>query len=274
MTRHDLAQRLAGCTLALRASHVAVLAQMLRGAEAPPPAALYTAGGDPPAEDLGLEVTGGGVAIVPVRGCLVKDAPWWSSCTSYDGLRARLSAALELDQVKAVALLVDSPGGDVAGCFDLVDTVYAMRGSKPLWAILDEGAYSAAYALASACDRIVVPRTGGTGSIGVIYMHVDLSAALEKAGIGVTLIRYGARKAEGSPFHPLSDEALERAQADVDAMGELFVDTVARNRGLAASAVRAMEAGTFLGAAGVTAGLADAVMTPDAAFLELLGLVG
>jgi ClpP class serine protease len=134
-------------------------------------------------------------------------------------------------------------------------------------------AFSAAYALASAADRIIVPRTGGTGSIGVICMHVDFSKALDGAGIKVTFITSeGAdRKADGHPEIPLSAEAYAALQADIDEMGQLFYDTVARNRGLAAAAVRDLKAATFLGAKGVDAGLADAVMAPDAAFRALVG---
>jgi ClpP class serine protease len=75
------------------------------------------------------------------------------------------------------------PGGEVSGCFDLVDAIYAIRGKKPIWGILNEYAYSAGYAIASACDYVTVPRTGGVGSIGVITMHVDMSKAIDSAGL-------------------------------------------------------------------------------------------
>ncbi|TOL42864.1 serine peptidase, partial [Vibrio parahaemolyticus] len=70
-----------------------------------------------------------------------------------------------------ICLDIDSPGGEVAGCFDLVDLIYELRGKKPIYAILSENAYSAAYAIASAADKIYVPRTGGVGSVGVIVIH-------------------------------------------------------------------------------------------------------
>jgi signal peptide peptidase SppA len=218
-----------------------------------------------------------GVAIIPVWGTLVQRtgavAPV-SGITGYDSIRSAFLAALDDSAVRAIALDIDSPGGSVAGCFDLVDTIYGMRGQKPVVAILSENAYSAAYAIASAADLITVPRTGGTGSVGVICMHVDFSKALEQAGIAVTLITYGSRKAEGNEFSPLSDGALARFQADVDKMGALFCETVARNRGISVAAVTATEASTFLGAAGVELGLADAVMAPDEAFKALLAELG
>ncbi|CAB3783254.1 hypothetical protein LMG28688_01610 [Paraburkholderia caffeinitolerans] len=218
-----------------------------------------------------------GVARIPVEGTLVHKLGTlhpFSGMTGYDGIRALLSMALGDDEVRAIMLDIDSPGGEVAGCFDLCDAIYGARGRKPIWSVLTESAYSAAYAIASATDRIIVPRTGGTGSVGVICMHVDMSQALSRAGIDVTLIQYGARKADGNEFNPLSKDALRRFQADVDAMGEIFVRTVARNRDLKTAAVRDTEAGTFLGADGVDIGFADAVMAPDEAFASLLEELG
>jgi signal peptide peptidase SppA len=214
-----------------------------------------------------------GVAVICVSGTLVQKLGTlrpYSGMTGYDGLRQSILAAHADTEVKAIVLLVDSPGGEVAGCFDLVDTIYGLRGDKPMWSILSESAYSAAYAIASATDRIIVPRTGGVGSIGVITMHVDWSKAISNAGIAVTFITYGDRKADFHPEIPLSKEALEAAQADIDTMGDLFVNTVARNRNLAPEAVRETQAACYMGENGVNRGLADAVMAPDAALVALL----
>jgi signal peptide peptidase SppA len=229
-----------------------------------------------PASDKGYKVVEG-IAIIPITGTLVQKLGSlhpWSGMTGYDGIRANLSMALADAAVRAVVLDIESPGGEVSGCFDLVDSIYAARDKKPIWSILTESAYSAAYAIASATDRIIVPRTGGTGSVGVICAHVDFSKALSAAGIAVTLITYGEHKADGNEFEPLSTAALERFQADVDAMGDLFVATVARNRNLSPASVRKTQAATYLGAAGVEIGFADAVMAPDEAFHSLLVELG
>jgi signal peptide peptidase SppA len=229
-------------------------------------------GGPRDSDRRGYEVIAG-VAVIPVQGTLVQKLGTlrpFSGMTGYDGIRANLSMALEDDAVRAIVFDIDSPGGEVAGLFDLVDAMYDSRGTKQIDAILSESAYSAGYAIASACDKIYVPRTGGTGSVGVICMHVDFSKALTAAGIAVTMIHYGDRKADGHSEIPLTKEALSRFQADIDSMGELFVDTVARNRGMKASAVRATQATTYLGTAGVEIGFADAVMAPDKAFQSLL----
>lgn len=218
-----------------------------------------------------------GVAVIDVCGTLVQKSSNlrpYSGMLGYNAIRHNFLAALADKKVKAIVLSIDSPGGEVSGCFDLADLIYESRGVKPTLAILCESAYSAAYALASACEQITVPRTGGTGSVGVICMHIDQSKAIDKAGLAVTIIKYGDRKADGNQFNPLTKEALDRYQSDVDEMGELFVATVARNRGLSPDIVRKTQATTFLGAAGVEIGFADAVMAPDEAFDSLLAELG
>lgn len=194
-----------------------------------------------------------------------------SGMTGYDGLRQNVAEAANDSRVNAILLDIDSPGGEVSGLFDLADYIRAVdRQKKPVFAVLTESAYSAGYALASAARKIYVPRTGGVGSIGILWMHCDLSQALAEAGVKVTFVTRGARKADGAPELPLSPEALARAQRDIDTIGSLFETTVARNRGLSAEKIRDMEAGTFLGADSVTVGLTDAVMSPDEAFRDIL----
>ena len=215
----------------------------------------------------------GPVAVIEVRGTLVQRTGSlhpYSGMTGYDGLREQLDRALHDPNVKAIAFDIDSPGGEVAGCFDLVDAIFEARGLKPMWAILDESAYSAAYAIASACDTITLPRTGGAGSIGVITMHADFSRAIANAGVNVSVITHGAKKGDGMAELPLSGTARATIQAQIDALGELFVETVARNRSLAPGKVRALQAGTFLGAQAVEIGLVDSLAPPDQALSALL----
>ena len=211
-----------------------------------------------------------GIAIIPIQGVLSKTFDWWCSGTSYDWIREGFDTALADPSIAAIVLDINSPGGSVEGCADLADHIYASRGVKPIWAILGESAYSAAYWLASSANRVTVPRTGGAGSIGVVCCHVDVSKMLKNAGIEVTYIQYGERKTDGAAEKPLSEDAEKRFQTDIDTLGELFVNTVARNRSLDAAAVKAMEAGCFLGPMAVTNGLCDEILAPDAAFQALL----
>ncbi|ABE29338.1 peptidase S49 family protein [Paraburkholderia xenovorans LB400] len=219
-----------------------------------------------------------GIAVIQVQGMLLSRTGAAGPClmtgadfvTGYDGIRANVSAALADPAVRAIVLDIDSPGGEIAGLLDLADAIYAARRRKPLLAVCNECAFSAAYCLASACEQVTVPRTGGTGGVGVLVVHVDFSKALTDAGIAVTLITSGEHKADGNEYRPLSRDAYRRIKADVDATAKMLIAMVAHNRGLSQAQVRDTEGATYLGAAGVRAGLADAVMSPDEALLSLL----
>jgi ClpP class serine protease len=104
-------------------------------------------------------------------------------------------------------------------------------------------------------------------------MHVDWSQKLEKDGVKVTIVTFGDRKGETSPMIPLSDQARDGLQAEIDEIGALFVNTVARNRGISADTVRNTQAAVYLAAEGVSLGLADVVTPPDAAFRDFLNLI-
>lgn len=203
----------------------------------------------------------GGKAMVPVKGMLLKGFPFafGGIATGYEYIEAAVLRAAADPDVDEIVLDIDSPGGTVAGCFDCADAIYGARGSKPITAYANESAYSAAYAIASAADTISVARTGGVGSIGVIMQHMDVSKMLESYGVTVTLIYAGDRKADGNPYEALSDEVKARFQARTDALYEIFVSTVARNRDMDEQAVRDTEAATFMPQKAVEIGLADSV---------------
>lgn len=204
-----------------------------------------------------------GVAIVTVTGSLVNRGAWVgasSGITSYEGVRHQLTAAAADPQVRAILLDLESPGGQAVGAFELADTVRAIAAEKPVTAVVNGMAASAAYAIASGASRIVTTPTGISGSIGVVMLHADFSRALDKAGITPSLIHAGARKVDGHPYAPLSADVRADLQAEIDGFMTLFVETVAAGRkGLSATAIRATEARTFVGKEAVAAGLADAV---------------
>lgn len=176
-----------------------------------------------------------GIAVIPIEGTLTKS--WgldpYSGFTGYDGIKTKIVAAMEDDGIEAVMLDIDSPGGAVAGCFDLVDLIYALREEniKPIGAIANEMACSAAYALMTAATPgyRFAPRTGEVGSIGVLMMHTDVQKALQMEGIEVRIFRAGEHKAEGNSYEDMSKETAQRIQDTLDEMRDLFVDTVARN---------------------------------------------
>lgn len=213
-------------------------------------------------------------AIIAIEGTLVHKGGYVgqsSGVTSYEGLMTQLIAAKTATQqglIKGVIFEVDSYGGEVDGLFETVSLAADLSRIIPTVAILTNYAYSAAYALASQARSIIAPEFGGAGSIGVIMMHLDVSQAYEDAGFKVTIIRSGARKAEGNPFEPLPQNLVDEWQAESDVMREKFAGIVAKGRRGAITAAKAMktEAKAFSSTEALSLGLIDAIADPSAAF--------
>jgi ClpP class serine protease len=180
---------------------------------------------------------------------------------SYAAVRDAFDELLEDDEVGSIVFRLDSPGGMASGCFDLVDRIYAARGAKPLYALVDDHALSACFALATACNEIWISRTGGVGSVGVVAFHCDRSGSNEKVGLKVTPLFAGEHKIDLNPNFPLSESARAWAQADIDGLHTMFVETVARNLGMDAEAVRATQAACYRGQAAVDVGFATRMGT-------------
>ena len=212
-----------------------------------------------------------GIAVIEIAGTLVHRGAWIgqsSGLTSYEGIAAQLQAALADPGVRGIALDIDSFGGEVAGAFDLADRLRAARVQKPVHAFVAEHALSAGYVLASQADRIILPRTGAVGSIGVVALHTDLSGALDQKGIAVTLVHAGAHKIDANPYQPLPEAVHDQMQRELEVVRFLFAETVAAGRGdrLNHASALATEAAVFRGADAIAAGLADDLADPVTAF--------
>ena len=207
-----------------------------------------------------------GIAVIPIHGSLVKRSLGMeaaSGLTSYGEIAAMLDAALADPLVSGILLDIDSPGGEASGSFELARRVSEVAAQKPVWAVANDAAYSAAYAIAASAQRLFVTETGGVGSIGVIALHVDQSVKDAKEGYHYTAITAGAHKNDYSPHEPLSDAAKTELQGEVDRLYAIFTEHVAAVRGLDLDVVRATEAGLYFGTNAVTQGLADGVQTLD-----------
>jgi signal peptide peptidase SppA len=212
-----------------------------------------------------------GIAVIEIAGTLVHRGAWIgqsSGLTSYEGIAAQLQAALADPGVRGIALDIDSFGGEVAGAFDLADRIRAARVQKPVHAFVAEHALSAGYVIASQADRIILPRTGAVGSIGVVALHTDMSGALDQKGIAVTLVHAGAHKIDANPYQPLPEAVHDEMQRELEVVRFLFAETVAAGRGdrLTQAAALATEAAVFRGADAIAAGLADDLADPVTAF--------
>lgn len=206
-----------------------------------------------------------GVLQIPVLGVLFNRFSYQlgSFATGYTYIEKALQRGLDDPEVQGIAFLVDSPGGEAAGVFELTDKVFDARGKKPLRAFAADMAYSAAFSIASGAEQIIATRSAGLGSVGVINAHVEISEALKARGITVTLIIAGEKKADGHPAQPLSERAKAAFQDRVDKIYGVFVSTVGRNRGMSTEAVRGTQAGTYDAEGAIAVGFADRIGALD-----------
>jgi ClpP class serine protease len=220
----------------------------------------------------------GPVAIVPIEGTLVHKGAFLGTSSgemSYQGLQTKIAAIRRDPSIRGVVYEVDTFGGEGAGAFDTAEMMAELSAEKPTLAILNDFALSAGYLLASTARQIVLPDMGAAGSIGVITMHIDHSARLEKSGSKVTIVSSGKHKADGHSFGALPEDVKNRMQARVDSMRDLFAGSVAKYRGkrLSKAAALATEADVLRGEEAVKAGLADDVARPSEAFAQFVSLI-
>lgn len=216
-----------------------------------------------------------GVAIIPVEGSLVQKQAGldpWSGMTGYNQIARKLKEARSDSSVRAIMLSIDSPGGEVAGCFDLARQISegsARNGGKPIWAFSNEMACSAAYAIAGSCDRVFMPETGVIGSVGVWTMLADMTGGLEKNGIEVTLRRAGERKARGGPYEKWDEQTLAKIDAWINQTWTIFANLVAQNRPMTLKEVFDLEGDWFAGDDAMDTGLMDGIGSEADVFEEL-----
>ncbi len=205
----------------------------------------------------------GSVAVIRVCGPLEHHGGWWFD--SYESILGRVEGAFMHEDVTAVVLDIDSPGGEVSGLQETVRSIRKMRADhgKPLVAYANDDAYSAAYALACSADEIYLPEGGGVGSIGVLAELQDLTGAAEKAGVRIEVVRSGNRKAEGHPFIPLDDGIISRVQSRIDALADQFFALVCDVRPTKPKQLEAIQGACLYGQDAVDAGLADGVASFD-----------
>ena len=212
--------------------------------------------------------SGGGIAVLPLygivtqRGNMVDDVsgPGTASTQQFSNI---LRAALQDETVSQILIDIDSPGGSVYGVAELADEIVSARAQKPVVAIANSLAASAAYWIGCSASEFYVTPGGEVGSIGVWQAHQDYSKAMDEAGVKTTLISAGKFKVEGNPYAPLDEEAQGFMQSRVDDYYAAFTQAVAKGRGVPISQVRdGMGQGRVLGAdAALAISMVDGIAT-------------
>lgn len=177
----------------------------------------------------------GGVATIPIKGVILKSVPWifdWLGveATSTDSAKRQLAEAIGSNDVSAIRLHVDSPGGTVDGVQELADAVRAARAQKPVTADVENMAASAAYWIASQASSIKANRAAEIGSIGVYTVVDDFSRAYENEGIKTNVVSSAPLKGAGVEGAPVTAEQIADVQRVIDGFAALFVDAVAAGR--------------------------------------------
>lgn len=222
--------------------------------------------------------TSNGIAVIPVIGTLIRRSTWldaWSGLMSYSEIAENLECALNDARVKGILLQVDSCGGEAPGCFELCDLIYNARSQKPIWAIGDVDAMSAAYAILSSATQCYSAPRGHVGSIGVISVHLERSQQNEMLGLTYTVFRAGDRKGDFNPFEKLAPEAAAKQLTSMERTRQVFAETVARNRpNFSVQAALDTEGQWYDPEDGLQLGLIDGIATFEQAFAQLAAMLG
>jgi len=211
-----------------------------------------------------------GVALVPMSGVIMKRADIFTQISGgcgIEGVASMFKQALGDPQVRGIILVVDSPGGTIDGIFEFADFIFQSRDDKPCAALAYGCAASAAYLIAAACSKVYASDIATeVGSIGVVFTHHDRSEQDAKSGVKKTEIYRGKYK-RMVPNGPLTEEAVAHIEGKVDYYFTLFVDEVARFRGVSPetvlSAMSTEVNDLFIGDQAVAAGLIDGIVPLD-----------
>tara|TARA_Y100000588_G_scaffold176990_1_gene190988 strand:- start:958 stop:1875 length:918 start_codon:yes stop_codon:yes gene_type:complete len=178
----------------------------------------------------------------------------------YPGRGEALSEIARDENIEAVIVRINSPGGTMAGSEALFLGLRQIATQKPLVAVMDTTAASGGYMAALAAERIFARNSSVTGSIGVILQTADVTKMLTDFGVATEAIKSAPLKGTPSPFEPLNEAGRAASQALVDDMYAYFVDLLAKHRGLEPSEARAISDGrVFTGRQAVKSGLIDEI---------------
>jgi signal peptide peptidase SppA len=212
----------------------------------------------------GSIVMPGGIAVVVADGSLCHAAAGSyppSGMTSYGEIRAQVERAAADQEVRAILLDVDSPGGEASdSAFALSARIRELRAVKPIWSICDEVACSGGYLIASAAEKVFAPALSYTGSIGVYMALLDATKADKMEGLDWTFVHAGSHKLDGNPSISLDKEFVARMQADVDATYARFLGEVGASRPkLGVKGAKTTEARFYRGTEALEVGLIDGI---------------
>ena len=209
-----------------------------------------------------LTIVGGETALIQLRGVLTKMGSSMAPGGSMLMARRRLALALREERVKSILLVIDSPGGTVAGTEDLAEEIAAADRVKPVTAFIEDLGASGAYWLASQAGRVWANAAAQMGSIGVFMAVDDFSGMYAQAGIKTYLIKAGEMKRAGLEGTEITEAQRAEWQRLVTEIYGRFTGAVARGRGMSEAQARELGDGRMWGSGDALAkGLIDGTAT-------------
>jgi len=180
----------------------------------------------------------GKIAVIPLQGIIYTDTTNEWGTSMVDDVKEALRLALEDDEVKAVVLAVNSPGGEVTASDILYHEVVKFQKKKPVVAAMGSVAASGAYYVACAADFIMANETTFTGSIGVIIQSLNYEGLFDKVGLDALVFKSGKFKDMLSGSRPVTPEEKDYVQGMVMQVYDRFLGIVAFSRALPAEVLR------------------------------------
>ena len=220
----------------------------------------------------------GKIAVIPLSGAITTGGSLlFPGSTITPGLVKGYLARAEKDTaVKAIVFHIESPGGEIAPCQEILWEIERVKEAKPIVVSMGGTAASGGYYISTQADKIVALPTTMTGSIGVISQVINVEGLLEKLGIQVETFKGGKYKDMYSGFREMTPEEEEIMQGMIDEYYEHFVDVVAEGRELGKEEVRNLATGQiYTGTAAKELGLVDELGGLDTAIdlaTELAGI--
>jgi protease IV len=200
------------------------------------------------------------IAVIPLSGTITTDgSPLFFGSTITPELVRNYLAKAERDRaVKAIVLHLESPGGEIAPCQEILWEIERVKQKTPIVVSMGGTAASGGYYISTHADKIVALPSTMTGSIGVISQVLNIEWLLEKLGIQIETFKGGKYKDMHSGFREMTPEEAEIMQAMIDEYYEQFVEVVAEGRGLSKDEVRNLATGQlYTGTEAKRLGLVD-----------------
>jgi ClpP class serine protease len=221
----------------------------------------------------------GNVQQIDIIGPIVKHGDMFSEVSgarSLSGIKSEFLSALNNKDVSAILFNIDSPGGEAGGIADFADLVFNSRGKKPIVAYTDDMACSAAYWIGSSADKFVCSETATLGSIGCAAVITDTEERDEKQGI--KKIKFVSSNSPNKRPDVKTEDGYNQIAAQIDKIGDIFIDKVARNRTTTTRKFSAKDVinkfnkgGVLIGEDAVNAGLADELGSFESVLESLSG---